>query len=142
MPGSRLSLGPATLRMFGQLRLQPLRQAAASYCQDRSCGDQARFFMGFRQIGCKGSASGQRKFPDKNEGGVPHPVHSIQFRSLYSAVGVSCSRYRGGIVPSSALRPFGHQPPCSIPSWRAASSAARSTPVCPPLMIFISPCGI
>src|SRR5215211_58198 len=39
--------------------------------------------------------------------------------------------------PSSAMRPLGHQPPCWRPCAIAKSSAARSTPVWPPLMIFI-----
>lgn len=34
--------------------------------------------------------------------------------------------------PSYALRPFGHQPPCSMPFAIAHSSAARSAPVRPP----------
>src|SRR5207247_3936718 len=33
-------------------------------------------------------------------------------------------------------RPKGHQPPCSMPFSIAKSSAARSTPVCPPEIIF------
>src|SRR5262245_4364300 len=43
----------------------------------------------------------------------------------------------GGSGRSSAQPPFGHQPPHAI--WRsmATSSAARSTPVWPPLMIFM-----
>src|SRR3989442_14618722 len=40
--------------------------------------------------------------------------------------------------PSSARRPFGHQPPLGMPSSLAASSAARSTPDCPPETTFLS----
>src|SRR5882762_235069 len=40
--------------------------------------------------------------------------------------------------PSSARRPFGHQPPVGMPSSLAASSAARSTPDCPPETTFLS----
>src|ERR1043166_6942085 len=36
------------------------------------------------------------------------------------------------MVPSSARRPFGHQPPQGRPRARAASSAPRSAPVWPP----------
>src|SRR4026209_1900042 len=43
------------------------------------------------------------------------------------------------MAPSSAIRPAGHHPPHSIPSSSATSSAARSTPVCPPLTIFTTP---
>jgi hypothetical protein len=42
--------------------------------------------------------------------------------------------------PAAADRPqppFGHQPPQNIPRSIATSSAARSAPVCPPLMIFM-----
>src|SRR4051794_14915855 len=36
------------------------------------------------------------------------------------------------MVPSSALRPLGHQPPQGTPSSRATSRAARSAPLWPP----------
>ena len=43
------------------------------------------------------------------------------------------------MTPSSASRPLGHQPPQAIPSAKATSNAALSTPVCPPDTIrFIS----
>src|SRR6185369_552816 len=37
------------------------------------------------------------------------------------------------MVPSSARRPRGHQPPQGMPASSAASRAPRSAPVCPPL---------
>src|SRR5262245_16010931 len=48
------------------------------------------------------------------------------------------------MIPSSAFRLFGHQPPCATPLASAHSSAALSTPVWPPEIIlkravFISP---
>src|SRR6266700_1869285 len=48
----------------------------------------------------------------------------------------SLSGYRSGIRPNSSKRPAGHHPPQSIPCFSAISSAARSTPVCPPEIIF------
>src|SRR4029453_3682109 len=39
------------------------------------------------------------------------------------------------MLPNSSSRPTGHHPPQSIPCLSATSSAARSTPVCPPEMI-------
>src|SRR6266481_6252209 len=39
------------------------------------------------------------------------------------------------MLPNSSSRPAGHHPPHSIPCLSATSSAARSTPVCPPEMI-------
>jgi hypothetical protein len=57
-------------------------------------------------------------------------------RAAYCCVGISCNRYPSGILPSSASRPAGHQPPESAPNSSAASNAPRSTPVCPPEMIF------
>ncbi len=60
--------------------------------------------------------------------------HSVRW--MYSALGVSCRIYLALITPSSASRPFGHQPPCGILLAMAQSSAARSTPVWPPEMIF------
>src|SRR5438132_14245260 len=48
----------------------------------------------------------------------------------------SLSGYRSGIRPNSSKRPAGHHPPQSIPCFNATSSAARSTPVCPPEIIF------
>src|SRR6266568_3153593 len=39
------------------------------------------------------------------------------------------------MMPSSALRPFGHQPPWRTPWAIAQSSAARSAPVWPPATI-------
>ena len=38
--------------------------------------------------------------------------------------------------PISERRPLGHQPPWGRPRVIAASSAARSAPVCPPEIIF------
>src|SRR5439155_11956789 len=46
------------------------------------------------------------------------------------------TEYQSGIRPTSSRRPAGHHPPQSIPYFSAASSAARSTPVCPPEIIF------
>src|SRR5438034_4417616 len=51
----------------------------------------------------------------------------------------SLSGYSSGILPNSSRRPAGHQPPQSIPRLSATSSAARSTPVCPPEIIFTCP---
>src|SRR6266702_6839082 len=48
----------------------------------------------------------------------------------------SLSGYRSGIRPNSSRRPAGHHPPQSTPCLSARSSAARSTPVCPPEIIF------
>src|SRR6266550_6337782 len=48
----------------------------------------------------------------------------------------SLSGYGSGIRPNSSKRPAGHHPPQSIPCFSATSSAARSTPVCPPEIIF------
>ena len=61
---------------------------------------------------------------------VSRTFHSV--RCTYFADGVPTKGYLPGIRPSSALRPFGHQPPHSIPRAKAQSSAARSAPVCPP----------
>src|SRR5581483_9585999 len=56
--------------------------------------------------------------------------HSV--RSKYFSPGVSWRAYRSSMAPSSAFRPFGHQPPCGMPCAMAKSSAARSAPVWPP----------
>src|SRR5258708_2500150 len=40
-------------------------------------------------------------------------------------------------MPLSSMRPAGHQPPHGKPSAKAASRAARSTPVWPPEMILM-----
>ena len=45
------------------------------------------------------------------------------------------------ILPSSARRSLGHQPPQGMPSSRATSRAARSTPVCPPDMTLVTVMG-
>src|SRR6266496_5074539 len=67
------------------------------------------------------------------------PSESFTFcnvRSLKLPCSNSLSGYRLGILPNSSKRPAGHQPPQSILCFSATSSAARSTPVCPPEMIF------
>src|SRR5260370_28643144 len=46
-----------------------------------------------------------------------------------------------GFLRSSSRRPAGHQPPHLIRCLSATSSAARSTPVCPPEIIFNSIAG-
>src|SRR4029078_11003434 len=67
------------------------------------------------------------------------PSESTTFcavRSAYPPFSSSMTGSSSGIIPSSASRPAGHQPPHSTVSFSAASSAPRSTPVCPPEMIF------
>src|SRR6266853_5956180 len=67
------------------------------------------------------------------------PSESLTFckvRSVKPPVSNSRNGYSSGIRPNSSKRPAGHQPPQSIPCFSAASSAARSTPVCPPEIIF------
>src|SRR6266567_7686680 len=70
------------------------------------------------------------------------PSESLTFCSVRS-VKPPCSNsvigYRSGILPNSSRRPAGHQPPQSIPRLSATSSAARSTPVWPPEIIFTCP---
>src|SRR5271165_3350123 len=51
---------------------------------------------------------------------------------IVDCVGVSISGYLLAIRPSSAFRPFGHQPPHSMPCDSARSRAALSAPVWPP----------
>src|SRR6266516_2139279 len=67
------------------------------------------------------------------------PSESLTFCSVRS-VKPPCSNsvigYRSGILPNSSRRPAGHHPPQSTPCLSARSSAARSTPVCPPEIIF------
>ena len=63
--------------------------------------------------------------------------HSVRW--MYSVLGVSSNSYFGLILPSSASRPFGHQPPCRILLEMAQSRAARSAPVCPPEIILEIP---
>lgn len=53
----------------------------------------------------------------------------------YPRLGVSFKLYFFSITPSSARRPFGHQPPWGILWAIAKSNAMRSAPVCPPEMI-------
>lgn len=60
--------------------------------------------------------------------------HSV--RCAVSAEGVSVRGYRSPILPSSAYLSFGHHPPQGIPRASATSSAARSTPDCPPETTF------
>src|SRR5438128_11316666 len=67
------------------------------------------------------------------------PSESLTFckvRSVKPPVSNSRNGYSSGILPNSSRRPAGHQPPHLIPCLSAASSAARSTPVCPPEIIF------
>ena len=67
------------------------------------------------------------------------PSESATFRAVRSAYPAFASSTTGkcfGISPSSANRPAGHHPPHSTSNASAASSAPRSTPVCPPEMIF------
>src|SRR5439155_21039470 len=67
------------------------------------------------------------------------PSESLTFckvRSVKPPVSNSRNGYSSGIRPNSSRRPAGHQPPQSIPCFSATSSAARSTPVCPPEIIF------
>jgi hypothetical protein len=51
--------------------------------------------------------------------------------------GVSIRLYLNEIIPSSAILPFEHYPTISKFIFKAASRAARSTPVCPPDLIII-----
>src|SRR3990172_4335411 len=72
------------------------------------------------------------------------PSESRTFHSVRCAVSpesVSVSGYRFPIRPSSAYRSLGHHPPHGIPIASAASSAARSTPDCPPETIFLKRSG-
>src|SRR6266446_4945632 len=67
------------------------------------------------------------------------PSESLTFckvRSVKPPVSNSRNGYLSGILPNSSRRPAGHQPPQAIPCFSATSSAARSTPVCPPEIIF------
>src|SRR5437016_11777759 len=67
------------------------------------------------------------------------PSESFTFcnvRSVNPPCSNSLSGYRSGILPTSSRRPAGHHPPQSIPFFSATSRAARSTPVCPPEIIF------
>src|SRR5437867_12495745 len=57
-------------------------------------------------------------------------------RSLKPPSSSSWTGYSSGILPNSSRRPAGHHPPHLIPCLSATSSAARSTPVCPPEIIF------
>src|SRR5438128_11787003 len=75
------------------------------------------------------------------------PSESFTFcnvRSVNPPCSNSLSGYRSGILPTSSRRPAGHHPPQSIPFFSATSRAARSTPVCPPEIIFtcLSACSI
>ena len=66
--------------------------------------------------------------------------HSVRWRGCRPGVSLRWeyfARRPGGSGKSSAQPPFGHQPPQSRPRSMATSSAARSTPVWPPLMIFM-----
>src|ERR1700683_1388386 len=60
----------------------------------------------------------------------------VRFRFPHPGNGVN--GYRSEIRPSSALRSEGHHPPHRNPTASAASSAPRSTPVCPPDTILLS----
>src|SRR6476620_69290 len=67
------------------------------------------------------------------------PSESLTFCNVRSGnppPSSSLTGYRSGILPNSSRRPAGHQPPQSIPCASATSSAARSTPVWPPEIIF------
>src|SRR5438046_7275873 len=67
------------------------------------------------------------------------PSDSFTFckvRSVKPPSTSSLTGYRSGIFPNSSRRPAGHQPPQSMLCFSATSSAARSTPVCPPEIIF------
>src|SRR2546428_7869430 len=67
------------------------------------------------------------------------PSESLTFckvRSVKPPVSNSRNGYCSGILPNSSRRPAGHHPPQSTPCLSARSSAARSTPVCPPEIIF------
>src|SRR6266496_2509677 len=67
------------------------------------------------------------------------PSESLTFckvRSVKPPVSNSRNGYSSGILPNSSRRPAGHPPPQSIPCLSATSSAARSTPVWPPDIIF------
>ena len=60
-------------------------------------------------------------------------------RSIYPPL-ISVRGYATLIGPSSASLPAGQLPPIGNPARTAASRAARSAPVCPPLMTFESIC--
>src|SRR5213593_24147 len=67
------------------------------------------------------------------------PSESLTFckvRSVKPPVSNSRNGYSSGILPNSSRRPAEHHPPQSISCLSATSSAARSTPVCPPEIIF------
>src|SRR5437667_10443701 len=67
------------------------------------------------------------------------PSESFTFcnvRSVNPPCSNALSGYRSGILPLASSRPPGHHPPQSIPFFSATSRAARSTPVCPPEIIF------
>ena len=60
-----------------------------------------------------------------------------EFMAGGTAIGAGLAT-SGSRLPSSARRPLGIQPPWGMPIRIATSRAARSTPVCPPEMIFFS----
>src|SRR5438552_8089655 len=67
------------------------------------------------------------------------PSESLTFckvRSVNPPVSNPRNGYSSGILPNSSRRPAGHHPPHSISCLSATSSAARSTPVWPPEIIF------
>ncbi len=138
IPGTALSLGPATLRvMIRCCRSQDRNRCFAARARGSSSNNGRESSRAQSRVH---SDPGSR-IPLGSKSNVPVLSRTFQAvrweRAIPAALGL-CSRgvsRKGkisGMRPSSAWRPGGHQPPSSSPSSAAASRAPRSAPVCPP----------
>jgi len=130
MPGRLLSRGPATLRVV--IRFAPSHSHVRVIPSDPASNWITRYGLSKRSANCSVVSEPSLNSPIFR---INVPSLSITFclvRWRYPADSVSRSPYRSSMVPSSARRPLGHQPPWGNPRLIAQSSAARSTPDWPP----------
>jgi len=128
-PGQELSRGPATFRIRTLDAISQRRSAGPSTTPARSTNRSG--------LPCCCANRLVKAVPDVSGPWCRIKVASesrmfFSVRMSYRDDSVSRNRNRGGTCPSSDRLPRGHQPPWGTPSARAASSAPRSTPVCPP----------